>query len=327
MKILLALVLATVLCGCANVHRSDLKIADSATENCVRTEVISLPKAYPAPDFYDREEVANIYLPYAIAALNSYAYRSQDGTVYEATGEFSNFTLKQYDARWKKQARVLKPSGLALDYYFDESDPEIFKVLVAFRGTEFESISDWYSNLSWFTQLLPLRNQYDVAREVFGEIRSKAKEKQGAKKATFITTGHSLGGGLAEHIAHAFPCTSAVVFDSSFVVNRYRLAQPYDDAQVVHIFDKDDELTFVRRLFSPDAETPTYRRFRLNAVARGSLQHGSERLVVGMARTVATCQAREGSTGCPRSDQRAKQVYCNSRYARLEQNEPHCAKR
>jgi pimeloyl-ACP methyl ester carboxylesterase len=259
--------------------------------------------------------------------LNAYAYKAPDGSTYESDGEFSRFTLSAYSHSWSRQPRIIKPGGLALDYYFNNDDSEVLTILIAFRGTEFTSVADWFSNLSWLTQLIPIKNQYDFAREAVSEIRTRAKALAKGKKLTMITTGHSLGGGLAEHIAYAFPCSSAVVFDSSFVVNRFRLAEPFADAQVVHIFDKNDELTFLRRLLFSDSESQIYKRYGINPVAHGGLQHRSEPLAVGMARMVAMCQSdptRCNPPGCPKNDQRARRLYCESNYARREQQEPQC---
>jgi len=311
--------------GCATIHRIDYGVNQNDTEQCVKTDVLSGPKVYPPPGLYDAEQISNLYLHYGIASLNAYSYKSKDGRIYESDGEFSRFTLPKFDGIWEKQSRIKKPGGLALDYYFNRQDEKVLRVIIAFRGTEFTSASDWYSNLSWLTQLLPIRNQYDYAREAVAEIRSKANQIRGDKKITFVATGHSLGGGLAEHITHAFPCTSAVVFDSSFVVNRFRLAEPFEVAQVVHIFDKTDELTAIRRIFLSDTETSGYKRYGINPVARGTIQHSSERLIVGMARTVAMCQAKLGNPpGCPKSDIRARKFYCGSKYAEGEQGEPQC---
>jgi pimeloyl-ACP methyl ester carboxylesterase len=43
--------------------------------------------------------------------------------------------------------------------------------------------------------------------------------QQGLKPARFITTGHSLGGGLAQHMLYSFPdhVEQAIVFDPSSV--------------------------------------------------------------------------------------------------------------
>lgn len=316
---------ATFISGCATVQRIDYAVTSQDIEQCVRTNVLSGPKVYPPPELYDPEEISNLYLLYGVASLNAYSYKATDGRIFESDGEYSNFTVRAYDSSWEKQPRSIKPGGLALDYYFNDQDPNVFRVMIAFRGTEFTSVGDWYSNLSWLTQLLPFKNQYDYARDAVVEIRSRANILRGKKKLSIITTGHSLGGGLAEHIAHAFPCTSAVVFDSSFVVNRFRLAEPFEDTQVVHIFDKNDELTFVRKLFLLDTKSATYKRYGINPVAQGTLQHSSERLIVGMAGTVAMCQAKPyNAPGCPKSDARARHLYCGSKYAHKEQHESQC---
>jgi hypothetical protein len=315
----------SLITGCSNIHREDYGVKSEDLKSCVKTEIIEGPKKYPAPLFYNAEEISNIYLLYGVASLNTYTYTSPAGKVFASEGGFSKFTVAQYDASWVKQDRIFKANGLALDYYINDSDPEVYKVLIAFRGTEFDSFDDWYANLSWLTQLLPFKNQYDYSREAVAEIRTKVTAVKGQKKVSYIATGHSLGGGLAEHVADAFPCTSAVVFDTSFVVNRFRLAEPFEDAEVVHIFDKNDELTFVKRLFLSDSESPTYKRYGVNPVAKGTLQHSSERLVVGMAGTVAMCQVPgRDHSGCPLTDLKAKKLYCGSNYAKLEQAEPQC---
>jgi len=315
-----------LLSACASIQRRDYGVNSDDISSYVRTEIVVGPKPYPPPELYDQEEIAFIYLPYAVASLNTYAYEDEDGWRYESDGEHSKFTLAAYSADWVRQPRITK-SDLAVDYYFNTSDPAKFTVLIAFKGTEFYSVSDWFSNLSWLTQLIPIKNQYDYAREAVAKIILMAKSAANGKKISIITTGHSLGGGLAEHIAYAFPRTSAIVFDSSFVVNRYRLAEPFVDAQVVHVFDKNDELTFVRRLLFSDTESATYKRYGINPVSKGGLQHRSEPLAVGMARMVAMCQTdpeRNNPPGCPKTDTRARHLYCGSGYAKNEKCESQC---
>lgn len=326
MRFYFILCFAILIAGCATVKPADYGVKSSDINSCVQTQIVDLPKKYPPPGVYDQEEVANIYLQYAVAAFNAYKSTLKDGVFYDEDLRRTRFVFGDVFTEWSAATRIERPGGLSLDYYFGSHDPEVFKILIAFRGTQFDSLGDWYANLSWLTQLIPVRNQYDYARESVAEIVKRAKAVANGRKITVLTTGHSLGGGLAEHVAYAFPCTSAIVFDSSFVVNKYRLAEPFD-AQVVHIFDRQDELTFLRRLFLSDTETPSYRRYPLDLVPPKMLQHRSEPLGVGMARMVAQCQTDESRTdppGCRKSDTRARRLYCISGYAEKEQKDPIC---
>src|SRR5215813_7826425 len=143
--------------GRAPIHRSGYGVSPADLQACERTEIISWAKVYPPPGKYDQEEIANIYLPYAIASLNAYTYMDEKtGEHYEMDGEMSKFTLAVYSPNeWERKPRKPLPRGLALDYYFNKNKPGIFPILIAFRGTEFYSTWDWYSNLSWLTRLIP----------------------------------------------------------------------------------------------------------------------------------------------------------------------------
>lgn len=273
------------------------ELGDLAVEavGCVRTE---LPVYSDAA--YNRERGANDYLAYAVASWNAY---------YD--GPDQRYVLTKHSPQWKKIERVTRPGGLVLDYYFDDTHPDLLSVLVAFRGTDISDVGDWISNLSWITYWLPFPNQYDQARDVFRDIRRRARQAAGDRKVTFVTTGHSLGGGLAQHIAFGFPCTSAAVFDGSFVVNKFLLAPPVESAQVVNIYEDRDELSRVRRLLRFDTETEEYRQFNMNVVVNQPLEHELLRLTVGMAGMVVNCQGQSKyKCAIPAADQRARNLYC-----------------
>lgn len=90
-------------------------------------------------------------------------------------------------------------------------------VVVAFRGTwEFK---DWiYGNFRWVTRFLPMDDQYSRARAAMERVFNQF-EGSSQKPLTFYTTGHSLGGGLAQHALYAYPekIDQAVAFDPSSV--------------------------------------------------------------------------------------------------------------
>ncbi|MHC2148651.1 alpha/beta hydrolase family protein [Pseudomonas sp. 210_17 TE3656] len=93
-------------------------------------------------------------------------------------------------------------------YVWERQVGNQMRVAVAFRGTS-GGKNDWvYGNMWWFTRLLPTANQYEMARVHMRQILSYYEAQAvelGMQPPRFITTGHSLGGGLAQHMLYAFP--------------------------------------------------------------------------------------------------------------------------
>ena len=135
--------------------------------------------------------------------------------------------------------------------------------VVAFRGTE-ASFKDWFSNLRWF---IPRRkDQYTlVAQEVgqeFVEIFSQ-RPLADRTQTTIIATGHSLGGGLAQHFAYSLPGASSQIrvarvyaFDPSPVTGWWSI----DDTdqrdsnakglKIDRVFEHGEALAYIRLLLS-----------------------------------------------------------------------------
>lgn len=93
----------------------------------------------------------------------------------------------------------------------------IRQVVVAFRGTW--GMNDWlYGNLHWITRFLPMDDQYLRARKAMQRVFDRFPGSPG-KPVRFDTTGHSLGGGLAQHALYSYPdkVRQAFAFDPSSV--------------------------------------------------------------------------------------------------------------
>jgi len=183
--------------------------------------------------------------------------------------------------------------------------PEKKSVVVAFGGTVFTNASDWMSNLRWF---LPLRHdEYTEIQRVLGpafvkQYRKRAADSRHAylrmeNNPRLFSTGHSLGGGLAQQFAYALPFDSEVprvervfAFDPSPVTGYYSV--PVDVREknskrlaIDRVYERGEILAAVRSLTSfvapPDVDNPKVRGVRyalfynaetaLNSVASHSI--------------------------------------------------------
>jgi hypothetical protein len=101
-------------------------------------------------------------------------------------------------------------TDLQLEIWEKQGSPLI--VAVVFRGTEAQRLRDWASNFRWFLRFIPgFRDQYVLVSEKIGAAvlnKIKAELERGNTKyddVQIIAAGHSLGGGLAQHLAYSLP--------------------------------------------------------------------------------------------------------------------------
>lgn len=165
-------------------------------------------------------------------------------------------------------------------------------VAVAFGGTVFNNQNDWAANLRWFLPkwfLAGHPDEYSETVQIFApafvdefksKLRSGTSDWAFLKDATIFSTGHSLGGGLAQQFAYALPVDDAVqrvahvfAFDPSPVTGYFSVEQSIREHNqktlfIARIYERGEILAIVRSLTSvlvvPSESEPTIRGVRFS---------------------------------------------------------------
>ena len=161
---------------------------------------------------------------------------------------------------------------------------KISELVLAFRGTEARHGEDWWANLRWF--LGPRVDHYTLTSDTVAPalqtwIEAKITAGVVAPDVKLVTTGHSLGGGLAQRMAYAFltPNGRALrvhhvyAFDPSpvtgwFSVEKDLRERNVDGMQIDRILEDGEALSYVRTLLGivvrPTEKNPAIRGVKFN---------------------------------------------------------------
>lgn len=145
------------------------------------------------------------------------------------------------------------------------SDAVTKQVVVAFGGTAASSMDDWKANFRWVLSLFDPKDQYTVLTDSFipafaAEYLWQAGQPgwEWLKDAQIVSTGHSLGGGLAQRFAYSLQATSGIptvkavfAFDPSPVSGKRSSPDFEDQAKgltIYRIYNRGEILASLRSL-------------------------------------------------------------------------------
>lgn len=287
----------------------------NTTFQCASPIVIPIDKNYNGKWDFNRELAAGTYAIYAAASYDAYEPRpSGISRAFHIADNDPGLKPAYGKTGWfRAESRHANSSGLSYDVYYHDT-PERLDVMVAYRGTDDGLDRDWIANLSWLTQWFNPWDQYRQARNEYEGIMERAIKAANGKPVAFVATGHSLGGGLAQHVAHVHPCTSAIVFNTSFVTNTtvYGNFKPI----VIKLYEIEDVFEAHEDKIN-NADTLAIYRFPLTLKNGAIYNHNMERYAAGALRMAIDCV--RNTPGCEVSNQQGDisvALFCD-RYVKL----------
>lgn len=223
------------------------------------------------PAIEDGVTYANRFAPMALFAQTAYrkdlpdSQRQWHGCDYlKKEGDYADVVIRQMpslgNGKWERSIEpgsCVEDGGMFFETYIHKNKAgDTDQAVIAFRGTETDSIyeatHDWGANLSGALPILG--PEYGLARDYAIPLITKLHEKIGSngKPIPIYLTGHSLGGGLAQHVAYVAGklVTETYVFDTSPVTHWFQLRdyEQVRDPVIYRVYQQREVLEKIRNL-------------------------------------------------------------------------------
>ena len=213
---------------------------------------------------YNTTQLLNGQFDNNLLRLNEYAELSD--IVYRRDGKekvqsFLNWKLiptPMIDAQPKDRKKKKLPGFYYEIWELDEAT-DVKVVAVAFRGT-LKSM-DWVANLRWVRRLFYRKtwDHYDQLKAINASMIDSIHDRFASshKEIQIVSTGHSLGGGLAQYLAYLNPEVKHVfAFDPSPVTGFYDVKprskrnENKKGIMIYRVFESGEGLSFIRKMLT-----------------------------------------------------------------------------
>lgn len=292
-----------LLAGCTAID-----LQDCPDGSVLGNDVTRIRSSHLRMEIADTASAAARVAPYAI--MSAIAYR--DGPKCEAGQGVADDVLADLEKRlaasepegqrWSRVPELELAGGCEDDtgllfHVWQRARGGRTDVLLAFRGTSGQG--DWlYGNLWWFSRFFIADNQYTRARSHAAGVIAHFEARGGNPR--FLATGHSLGGGLAQHVLYAHPrkVVQAIVFDPSSVTGFADLDDDSElegcacreelgpEARMLRVYESYEILSDLRifhKIFFPPHRHIQELRFAFEDAANPVAQHSMVKLATSLS--------------------------------------------
>ena len=188
------------------------------------------------------------------ASLSNIVYENEKGA---NTVNFESWAKLDIAPRFYKNPQKKNLSGLYYEVWMKKRTNNKDLVSIVFKGTS--SKNDWDTNFRWFRRLFTKKvfDYYDQLNVIADSIISDINTQVNGNAIELTSTGHSLGGGMAQFMAYRIEQIKKVyAFNSSPVTGYYDIEDKdaldpnKSGCKIYRIYESGEALTYVRKFFT-----------------------------------------------------------------------------